>query len=76
MNTTSSEKLRNFSRIDPSGTDPNRYASVAKTADTLKKGILPGMPVNVSTVERVAMIAAGGFLLYKAFASGNTKNYA
>lgn len=63
---------RNFSKYDPSGTDPNRYASVSNTteADSYlhkgKKSIVPGLRVNVSTPERIFMVLAGGYLLYRA----------
>jgi uncharacterized membrane protein len=64
---------RNFSKYDPSGTDPNRYATVsnAKEADVYlnknKKSIIPGLRVNVGTAERILMVAAGSYLLYRAF---------
>lgn len=67
------KKLKqNFSKYDPSGTDPNRYASVSnhKEADVYlngKKSIIPGLRVNVSNTERMLMIAAGSYLLYRAF---------
>jgi uncharacterized membrane protein len=66
----SSEK-KNFSKYDPSGTDPNRYGSVtnAKEADSYlhrgKKSIVPGLRVNVGKTERAIMIAAGAYLLYR-----------
>lgn len=66
-----SAQKQNFSKYDPSGTDPNRYASVSnpKEADHYmhkrKKSIIPGLRVNVSTPERIAMIAAGSYLLYR-----------
>lgn len=62
---------RNFSKYDPSGTDPNRYASVSNVneADNYlnknKKSIVPGLRVNVSKTERAIMIAAGAYLLYR-----------
>lgn len=68
------EKKRNFSKYDPSGTDANRYASVsnATEADEYlhkgKKSILPGFRVNVGKTERILMIAAGSYLLYRALA--------
>lgn len=68
---TKSDK-KNYSKYDVSGTDPNRYASVSnKTeADTYihgsKKSIIPGLRVNISTAERVVMLAAGSFFLYRA----------
>jgi uncharacterized membrane protein len=63
---------RNYSKYDTSGTDPNRYASVSNTteADSYlhkgKKSIVPGLRVNVSTPERILMVLAGGYLLYRA----------
>ena len=70
---------RNFSKYDASGTDPNRYASVSNTneADEYlhkgKKSIVPGLRVNVSTPERVLMILAGGYLLYRALQKNDKK---
>lgn len=64
---------RNYSKYDPSGTDPNRYATVSNSreADSYlhknKKSIVPGLRVNVSTTERILMVAAGSYLLYRAF---------
>lgn len=63
---------QNFSKYDVSGTDPNRYASVSNTkeADTYlhknKKSVVPGLRVNVSKTERLLMVAAGTYLLYRA----------
>lgn len=62
---------RNFSKYDPSGTDPNRYASVTnhEEADEYlhgKKSIVPGLHVNVGKAERALMIAGGAYLLYRA----------
>lgn len=63
---------RNFSKYDPSGTDPNRYATVSNTNEAdgylhkNKKSIIPGLRVNVSTAERIIMVAAGSYLLYRA----------
>lgn len=71
MELTSTTK-RNFSKYDVSGTDPNRYASVSNTteADEFlhkgKKSIIPGLRVNVGKTERILMIAAGSYLLYRA----------
>ena len=63
---------RNFSKIDQSGTDPNRYASVSNAeeaqdymSEIQNDYLIPGLPINVSTLERIAMVAAGSFLLYK-----------
>jgi len=69
-------KKQNFSKYDASGTDPNRYASVSNNteADSYlykgKKSIVPGFRVNVGKTERIIMIAAGSYLLYRAL----TKN--
>lgn len=71
--TANHTEKRNFSKYDPSGTDPNRYTSVsnATEADSYlhkgKKSIVPGLRVNVSTPERILMILAGSYLLYRAF---------
>lgn len=70
---------RSFSKYDPSGTDPNRYATVSNTkeADAYlhkgKKSIVPGLRVNVGTAERVLMIAAGSYLLYRALKKDDSK---
>jgi uncharacterized membrane protein len=73
MDSSQSTSKRNFSKYDPSGTDPNRYATVSNTreADSYlhknKQSIIPGLRVNVSTAERIFMVAAGSYLLYRAF---------
>jgi len=73
---------RNFSKYDASGTDPNRYASVSNTkeADSYlhkgKKSIIPGLRVNVGTTERILMIAAGSYLLYRALKKKDRKKVA
>lgn len=65
-------QMKNFSKYDPSGTDPNRYASVSNKseADTYlnkrQRSIIPGLRVNISKPERIAMVAAGAYLLYRA----------
>lgn len=71
-------KKKNFSKYDPSGTDPNRYAAVsnAKEADEYlhgKKSFVPGLRVNVGTTERILMIAAGSYLLYRALKKRDDK---
>jgi uncharacterized membrane protein len=69
--TLATTEKRNFSKYDVSGTDPNRYASVSNTAEADsylhkgKKSIVPGLRVNVSKAERILMIAAGTYLLYR-----------
>lgn len=73
---------QNFSKYDVSGTDPNRYAAVSniEEADTYlhegKKSIIPGLRVNVSTTERIIMIAAGSYLLYRALKKKDNKKVA
>ncbi len=77
MKATDDTLHQNFSKIDPSGTDPNRYASIPSPKKG-KNGHSPqswmlGLPVNVGKVERIAMVAAGAYLLYKSL-SGPKKN--
>lgn len=78
-NISAENQKKNFSKYDPSGTDPNRYASVSNTkeADTYlhkgKKSIVPGLRVNVSTPERIFMVAAGSYLLYRALKKKDSK---
>lgn len=70
---------QNYSKYDVSGTDPNRYASVsnAKEADSYlhkgKKSIIPGLRVNISKTERLLMIAAGTYLLYRVLKKNDDK---
>lgn len=74
---------RNYSRRDHSGTDPHRYASfhTVEEAEELTGGddnhtthsLIPGIEANVSKLERIVMVAAGSYLLYKAL-SGKKKN--
>ena len=75
---TGNTPKQGFSKYDPSGTDPNRYAAVSnkKEADEYlhgKKSIIPGLRVNVGKTERVLMIAAGAYLLYRAFKKKDDK---
>lgn len=66
-----------------SGTNPDRYSSshTVKKAEQLSqnaeaavsKSLFPGIDPNVSTLERLFMVAAGGYLLYNAL-SGTKKN--
>lgn len=69
---SSQTSKRNFSKYDLSGTDPNRYATVSnpQEADSFlnknKKSIIPGLRVNVGQTERIIMVAAGAYLLYRA----------
>lgn len=80
--TNNDSSKRNFSKYDVSGTDPNRYASVSniKEADSYinkgKKSIIPGLRVNVGTTERILMVAAGGYLLYRALKKKDNKKIA
>lgn len=72
---------QNFSKYDVSGTDPNRYASVSNPVEAEsymhkgKKSIIPGLRVNVGKTERIIMVAAGAYLLYRALKKdhSNTK---
>lgn len=79
MEASNNSEKQNFSKYDVSGTDPNRYASVSNTkeADSYlhknKKSIVPGLRVNVSKTERVIMIAAGAYLLYRALKKKDSK---
>lgn len=72
-----SEK-RNFSKRDTSGTDPNRYAnfSVEEAEKAMQQphhcnSLIPGVQANVSTIERILMVAAGGYLLYNGLSRKN-----
>ena len=79
MEASNNSEKQNFSKYDVSGTDPNRYASVSnpKEADSYlhknKKSIIPGLRVNVSKTERLIMIAAGTYLLYRALKKKDSK---
>ncbi len=62
-----------FSKIDSSGTDPNRYANSYLEVETPyykrssgRTNSFTGLEVNVGKLERIVMIAAGAYLLYKA----------
>ncbi len=75
-----SEDKRVHSKLDTSGTDPNRYATYYSPEDAAalsnpekKKNIIPGIEPNVGMLERIVMITAGSYLLYKAL-SGKNKN--
>lgn len=71
------------SKIDHSGTDPNRYGGYysQQEAERLgnikrnknRKTLIPGLETNVSTLERILMVAAGSYLMYNAI-SGKKKN--
>lgn len=61
------------SKIDASGTDPNRYSTSYLNAkmpyydkSAGSKSSITGLAVNVSKLERIVMIAAGSYLLYRA----------
>ena len=79
-NTSAQGPKQNFSKYDVSGTDPNRYASVSnvKEADSYlhkgKKSIIPGLRVNVGKTERIIMVAAGAYLLYRALKKDHSKS--
>jgi len=84
QNTTGDLSDKKFhSKLDSSGTDPNRYGDYysveeaeqlsAKNNPEKTKSLIPGIDANVSTVERIVMIAAGSYLLYKAL-SGKHKS--
>jgi uncharacterized membrane protein len=71
-----------FSKIDSSGTDPNRYSNMYLQQKTdyfnesggqKSKSIIPKLKANVGKAERILMIVAGSYLLYKAL-SGPRKN--
>lgn len=83
MNTTREtqsdlEKSAN-SRRDTSGTSPDRYADYHTVAEAEQlsckddpacyDSLIPGLKANVGTLERVLMVAAGGYLLYNALSS-------
>lgn len=73
------------SKIDHSGTDPNRYGGyysqqeaehlAAMKHNKNKQSLIPGLETNVSTLERILMVAAGSYLMYSAL-SGKKKNIA
>lgn len=72
------------SKVDQSGTDPNRYGGYysqqqAERLANIKRdennSLIPGLPANVSTLERILMVAAGSYLMYSAL-SGKKKNIA
>ncbi|WP_245569864.1 SRPBCC family protein [Flavobacterium soli] len=87
MNTLTEEtkttpESTHFMKRDDSGTDPNRYANFSEedcnkilNQNCPKDSIIPGVKVNVSTVERILMVAAGGYLLCKGL-SGKNKSAA
>ena len=74
---------RNYSKRDTSGTDPNRYSSYNTVADAEQvsesvfnkklPNLIPSLETNISNLERMLMVAAGTFLVYRAI-SGKEKN--
>lgn len=83
MNTLTTEpntipETRNFSKRDASGTDPNRYATYSEeecsktlNSDCPPNSLIPGVKANVSMIERILMVAAGGYLLYNGLSRKN-----
>jgi len=72
------------SKIDSSGTDPNRYGGyysqqeterLSRMNDSNSHGLILGIPENISLLERIFMVAAGTFVLYKSL-SGKDKSVA
>lgn len=70
---------RPFSKIDASGTDPNRYASVSNPVEAEpytserdnSQGLIPGLKANVGVLERFLTAAAGTYLLYSGLSGKN-----
>jgi uncharacterized membrane protein len=81
MKTSEIEALQLQSKVDSSGTDPNRYAGFYSEAQAQRLGnvsrkakpVIKGLEPNVSKIERILMVAGGTYLLYKAL-SGKKKN--
>lgn len=68
-----SNSTKQFSKIDASGTDPNRYSNSYLEAEmpyydrsSGESNTFGGLHINVSNWERIVMIAAGSYLLYRA----------
>jgi uncharacterized membrane protein len=71
------------SKVDHSGTDPNRYGGYysqqqAERLASIKRNensnsLIPGLEANVSTLERILMVAAGSYLMYSALAGKKKK---
>ena len=80
-NSTQTETKLAFSKIDKSGTDPNRYSSITSDDEETyfdkvsgkHHSFIPGLSVNIGTVERILMVAAGSYLLYKALSRRDKK---
>ena len=76
---------RIHSKVDPAGTDPNRYSGYyshteatdlqKETSSNRNKTIIPSLKANVSNLERMLMLAAGTFLMYRAV-TGKKKSIA
>ena len=73
-----------ISNMNVSGTDPNRYSSsntvakaerLSQTTTQIKDQGHSGIQVNVGKLERMLMVAAGGYLLYRGL-TGTKKNVA
>ena len=74
---------RKRATTNTSGTNPDRYASYHTVEEAQKlsqnkdsqtcKSLIPGLDANVSQLERILMVAAGGYLLYHAL-SGPKKS--
>lgn len=71
--TADKDAKRSFSKLDESGTDPNRYASVSNAIEAEpyiqekscgNRSLIPGVKANVSWLERFVTAAAGTYLLY------------
>lgn len=86
MNTTRETQndfdKRTVSKSELSGTNADRYADyhTVSDAEEISKqesescmSLIPGVSANVGTLERVLMVAAGGYLLYSAM-KGEKKN--
>lgn len=84
---TAGEELagKMHSKLDQSGTDPNRYGGYYSQQEAERlanirrhekhNSLIPGLEANVSTLERILMVAAGSFLLYRSL-SGKKKHIA
>lgn len=81
MKTTETDTNQLQSKLDSSGTDPNRYAAFYSEEEAQKLGnvthkakpVIKGLEPNVSKLERILMVAGGTYLLYKAL-SGKKRN--
>ncbi|AWI26533.1 SRPBCC family protein [Flavobacterium pallidum] len=81
MKTTETDTPQLQSKLDSSGTDPNRYAAFYSEEEAQRLGnvkhkakpVVKGLQPNVSKLERILMVAGGTYLLYKAL-SGKKNN--